>query len=55
MLFRSDPRGIVGCTAGGPAKDEGPLTTKRMETFDDEVAAKSLDYLDRRAKDGKSF
>ena len=26
-----------------------------METFDDEVAAKSLDFLDRRAKDGKPF
>ncbi len=50
-----DPRGIISCTAGGPAKDEGPLTVKRMETFDDEVAAKSLDYLERRAKDGKPF
>jgi arylsulfatase len=26
-----------------------------METFDDEVAAKSLDFLDRRAKDGRPF
>lgn len=26
-----------------------------METFDDEVAAKSLGFLDRRAKDGKPF
>ena len=50
-----DPRGIVSCTAGGPVKDEGPLTTKRMETIDDEVTAKSLDFLDRRAKDGKPF
>ena len=50
-----DPRGIISCTAGGPAKDEGPLNTKRMETFDDEVVAKSVDYLDRRAKDGKPF
>ena len=46
-----DPRGIVSGTADGPTKDEGPLTVKRMETFDDEVAAKSLDFLDRRAKD----
>jgi arylsulfatase len=50
-----DPRGIVSCTAGGLAKDEGPLSVKRMETFDDEVTARSLDYLDRRAKDGKPF
>ena len=50
-----DPRGIISGTANGPTKDEGPLTSKRMETFDDEVAAKSLDFLDRRAKDSKPF
>ncbi len=50
-----DPRGIVSGTVNGPTKDEGPLTVERMKTFDDEVAAKSLDFLDRRAKDGKPF
>ncbi len=50
-----DPRGVVSCTADDPTKDEGPLTVKRMETFDDEIVARSLDYLDRRAKDGKPF
>ena len=50
-----DPRGIVSGTADGPTKDEGPLTVKRMETFDDEVAAKSLDFLTRRAADKKPF
>ena len=50
-----DPRGIISGTAEGPTKDEGPLTVKRMETFDDEITAKSLDYLDRRARDGRPF
>ncbi len=50
-----DPRGIVSCTAAGLAKDEGPLTVERMKTFDDEVAAKSVAFLDQRAKDGKPF
>jgi len=50
-----DPRGIVSGTADGPTKDEGPLTVERMKTFDDEVAARSLDFLDRRAKDAKPF
>jgi arylsulfatase A-like enzyme len=50
-----DPRGIISGTAGGTTKDEGPLTTKRMETFDDEIVAKSLDFMERRAKDGKPF
>lgn len=50
-----DPRGVISCTAGSAAKDEGALTTKRMETFDDEIASKSLAYLGQRAKDGKPF
>lgn len=52
---RYDPRGIISGTAGGPTKDEGPLTVKRMETYDDELVAKSIDFIDRRAKDGKPF
>ena len=50
-----DPRGIISGTANGPTKDEGPLTSKRMETFDDEIVTKSLDFLDRRASDKKPF
>ncbi len=50
-----DPRGIISCVAGGAAKDEGPLSVKRMETFDGEVIDKSLGYIDARAKDGKPF
>lgn len=50
-----DPRGIVSGKADGRTNDEGPLTVKRMETFDDEVAAKSIDFIDRRAKDEKPF
>jgi len=36
-------------------EDTGPLTRKRMETFDGEVLGKTLDYLDRKGKDGKPF
>ena len=36
-------------------EDDGPLTRKRMETFDSEVLAKTLDYLDRKGKDTKPF
>ncbi|MCW2276511.1 sulfatase-like hydrolase/transferase [Rhodoblastus acidophilus] len=50
-----DPRGVISGTADGPTKDEGPLTTKRMETFDDEILDHSLNFLDRRAKDSKPF
>ena len=47
---------MVSGTANGPTKDEGPLTTKRMETFDEESAGqKPVDFLERRAKDGTPF
>jgi arylsulfatase len=36
-------------------ENTGPLTRKRMETFDSEVLAKTLDYLDRKGKDEKPF
>jgi arylsulfatase A-like enzyme len=36
-------------------ENTGPLTRKRMETFDGEVLDKTLDYLDRKAKDAKPF
>lgn len=50
-----DPRGIVSGTADGETKDEGPLTPKRMETFDDEIVAKSIDFMQRQVKADKPF
>jgi arylsulfatase len=50
-----DPRDVIECTANGPVKDAGPLTVARMETFDEEILAKSLDYLARRAADKTPF
>ncbi len=35
--------------------DTGPLTKKRMETVEDELLARSLDFMDRSVKDGKPF
>jgi arylsulfatase A-like enzyme len=36
-------------------KDTGPLTKKRMETIDEEVTAKSLNFLERAKKADKPF
>jgi arylsulfatase A-like enzyme len=36
-------------------EDTGPLTRKRMETFDAEVTAETLKWLERTAKGGKPF
>ncbi|WP_395665978.1 arylsulfatase [Methylocella sp.] len=50
-----DPRGVVSCAAGGPVKDEGPLTVERMKTFDEDTLAMSIKYIADRGKDGKPF
>jgi len=52
---RFGPRGVIHSFADGRITDTGPLTRKRMETIDDEVMAKSLDFMERAKKDGKPF
>jgi arylsulfatase A-like enzyme len=65
------PRGVLDCKAtdkddptvdprfGRVGKqtivDTGPLTKKRMETIDDDVAARAADYIKRKAKSGEPF
>ena len=41
------PRGVISSTADGTIEDTGPLTKKRMETIDEEVMARTLDFMDR--------
>ena len=49
------PRGVIHSFAGGTITDTGPLTKKRMETIDDEVNAKALDFMERAKKADKPF
>ena len=53
------PRGVLHCKADGKGgqtiEDTGPLTKKRMETIDEEVHAKAMDFVDRSVKAGKPF
>jgi arylsulfatase len=44
------PRGVIHSFSDGRITDTGPLSRKRMETIDDEVTAKTLDFM-QRAKD----
>jgi arylsulfatase A-like enzyme len=49
------PRGVIHSYADGRIEDTGPLTKKRMETIDDEVTARALEFM-KEAKDaGKPF
>jgi arylsulfatase len=63
------PRGVLDCKASDRddttvdprfgkvgkqvCKDTGPLTKKRMETIDDDIAARAVDFLQRQTKAGK--
>lgn len=49
------PRGVIHSTADGKIEDTGPLTTKRMETIDDEIQTRSQDFIERQVKANKPF
>jgi len=68
---RFGPRGVMDCKASSTddptvdprfgkigkqvCKDTGPLTKKRMETEDDVVAARAVDFIQRQKKSDKPF
>jgi arylsulfatase len=68
---RFGPRGVLECKASATddatvdtrfgrvgkqtIHDTGPLTKKRMETIDDDVAARAADYIMRQVAAGKPF
>jgi arylsulfatase len=65
------PRGVLDCKASDrddttvdprfgkvgkqTCTDTGPLTKKRMETIDDDIAARSIDFIKRQNAAGKPF
>jgi arylsulfatase len=65
------PRGVMDCKASDKddttvdprfgkvgrqvCKDTGPLTRKRMETVDDDIVARGVDFIQRQHKAGKPF
>lgn len=55
FIKKYGPRGIIHSTADGKIEDVGPLTIKRMETFDDELVEKSKDFMKRSKDAGKPF
>ena len=56
---RYGPRGVLDCrmTSGGKhtIKDTGPLTRKRMETIDDEIVDRAVDFMQRQVNRRKPF
>jgi arylsulfatase len=49
------PRGVIKASADGKIEDTGALTTKRMETVDEEFLGAAKDFIDRQAKAEKPF
>ena len=53
------PRNIVDCIAtangGQKIRDDGPCPPERMKTLDDEVTSRTIDFIERQAKQGKPF
>jgi arylsulfatase A-like enzyme len=52
---RFGPRGVIHSVAGGAIEDTGPLNRKRMESIDDEITSRALDFMERTHKQGKPF
>jgi len=49
------PRGVIESYSDGRITDTGPLTRKRMETIDEEVTARTLNFMERAKKADKPF
>ncbi|TBY80617.1 arylsulfatase [Rhizobium leguminosarum] len=52
---RFGPRGVIKASADGRIEDTGPLTTKRMETVDQEFLGAAMDFIDRQQKADKPW
>src|SRR4249919_3087119 len=53
------PRGVLHCKSDGKGGqtivDTGPLTKKRMETIDEEITSRAIEWMEKQAKADKPF
>src|SRR5476649_1827520 len=53
------PRGVLHCLSDGKGgqtiKDTGPLTKKRMETIDEEITDRAIEWIEKQAKADQPF
>ncbi|WP_242561660.1 MULTISPECIES: arylsulfatase [Pandoraea] len=55
LVKQMTPRGVLHSTADGKIEDTGPLTTKRMETIDDETTAAAQNFITKQVQANKPF
>ncbi|MBB4865756.1 arylsulfatase [Pseudomonas nitritireducens] len=51
----ASPRGVLKASADGKIEDTGALTSKRMETIDDDTTQAAIDFIDKQVKADKPF
>jgi len=49
------PRGVIRSFADGSIEDTGPLTSKRMESIDQEFTDAAIDFMERQVEEDKPF
>ena len=52
---RFGPRGVIHSFADSRIEDTGPLTKDRMETIDDDVTDRTIEFIRKANADGKPF
>jgi arylsulfatase A-like enzyme len=55
FLKAYNPRGVLHTFSDGKIDDTGPLTTKRMETIDDETTGSAISYIQKQAQAKQPF
>ncbi|RDI97584.1 arylsulfatase [Dyella solisilvae] len=55
FLKAYNPRGVLHTFSDGKIEDTGPLTTKRMETIDDETTGSAISYIQKQAQAKQPF
>lgn len=55
FLKSYNPRGVLHTFSDGKIEDTGPLTTKRMETIDDETTGSAISYIKKQADAKQPF
>jgi arylsulfatase len=55
LAKNATPRGVIKSSADGKIEDTGALTSKRMETIDDDTTQAAINFIDKQAKADKPF
>ncbi|NRH28365.1 arylsulfatase [Pseudomonas sp. MS19] len=55
FVKNASPRGVIKSSADGKIEDTGALTSKRMETIDDDTTQAAIDFISKQAKADKPF